>query len=60
MSKLSFFKKSKDICTGAEQDILIELDDDEIDSVKAVGNSVESAKWLLRDDMNYLINKKIY
>ena len=60
MFKLNFFKKSRKINTVTEKDVLIELDDNEMNAVKAVGNSIESAKWFLGDDLNYLTNKKMY
>ena len=58
MFKLSFLKDSKKNDNSIKEDVLIELDDDEANKVMAVGNSVESGKWILNEDMKYLINKK--
>lgn len=58
MFKLSFLKDSKKNDNSIKEDVLIELDDDEANKVMAVGNSVESEKWFLNEDMKYLINKK--
>lgn len=60
MYKLTIFKKNKNENIVTTNDVLIELDDNEIDNVVAVGNSFESSKWILNNSMSDLINRKIY
>lgn len=60
ISKLSIFKNVREVNHIIEKDELVELDDKELDNVMAVGNSLEASKWILNNNISYLINKKMY
>lgn len=56
----SLLSKSKHKNDEIEEDILVELNMEDADKVMAVGNSVQSGKWYLNEDMKYSISKKMY
>lgn len=56
----SLFKKSKIKNDDLQEETLIEMNLDDADKVMAVGNSVQSGKWFLQEDMKYSISKKMY
>lgn len=62
VSLKKYLKSTKTINTSTEDnnldDTLIELSNNEADSIMAVGNSIQSSRWFVNEDMNYLINKK--
>lgn len=61
MLKLSFlFKKPEKLNNDMQDNVLVELNEDDADKVMAVGNSIQSGKWFLNEDMKYSITKKMF
>lgn len=61
MIKLNFLlKKPKELNNDIQDNVLVELNEDDADKVMAVGNSIQSAKWFLNEDLKYLINKNMF
>ena len=62
MVSLKKYLKSNKTVTSKEDnkldDTLIELSNSEAENIMAVGNSIQSSRWFVNEDMNYLINKK--
>ena len=56
----SLLKESKEKENCIQEDGLVELSEDEVDSAMAVGNSIQTSKWFLKNDLSYLLNKKIF
>ena len=53
-------KDSAENINSVKEDELVELNEEEVEKIIAVGNSVESGKWFLDKDLAYLKNKKFF
>lgn len=54
----SLLSRKSEIEKQYEEDIMIELSEEQMNQVMAVGNSIESGKWFLNEDIKYMVNKR--
>lgn len=54
----SLLSRKSEIEKKYEEDIMVELSEEQMNQVMAVGNSIESGKWFLNEDIKYMVNKR--
>ncbi len=52
------FSRKSEMEKKYEEDIMVELSEEQMNQVMAVGNSIESGKWFLNEDIKYMVNKR--
>ncbi len=54
----SLLSRKSEIEKKYEEDFMVELSEEKMNQVMAVGNSIESGKWFLNEDIKYMVNKR--